>query len=362
MKNTSKLVTAICEIGIFAALGFVFDELQGIIFKSVFPNGGSIGFAMIAVLIIAYRRGLIPALLTGLIMGLFDIATSAYIIHPVQLFLDYILPYAFVGLIGLLKPLFDKNPDKKSQILWLIAGAVIGGLLKFICHYTAGVFFWAHPDEFAWGLETMNVYLYCFVYNIAFIGPSIILTGALFVAIYLRAPQLFIPKYDAADARLKNVINPTKIILSSSAIAVGLFFFVFFIIKYTKSFSDYSYVDEYGNNVYGYDFDPDFMMLFILGFFLLVMGINNLVKYFKDRFTFVSYSGALFGIVLASFIYGLTRLIRMYVKEKDPTDYWIWLIVSLVLLAGAATFFVLSIIQKKKASKKELDVTPSDLA
>ena len=71
MKNTSKLVTTLCEIGIFAALGFVFDELQGILFKSVFPSGGSIGIAMIAVLIIAYRRGLWPALLTGLIMGLF---------------------------------------------------------------------------------------------------------------------------------------------------------------------------------------------------------------------------------------------------------------------------------------------------
>lgn len=362
MKNTSKLVTAICEIGIFAALGFVFDELQGIIFKSVFPNGGSIGFAMIAVLIIAYRRGLIPALLTGLIMGLFDIATSAYIIHPAQLFLDYILPYAFVGFVGLLKPMFDKSPDKKSKILWLISGAVIGGMLKFVCHYVAGVFFWAHPQDFAWHLETMNVYLYCFIYNIAFIGPSIILTGALLIAIYLKAPQLFVPKYDVADAKLKNVINPIKIILSSAAIAAGLFFFIFFLVKYTKSFSDYSYVDEYGNNVYGYDFDPDFMMLFILGFFLLIMGINNLVKYFKDRFTFVAYSGGLLGIVIASTVYGLARLIRMYVKEKDPTNYWIWLGVSLALLAGVTTFFVLSLIEKKKQTKEQLDVAPSDLA
>ena len=71
MKNTSKLVTTLCEIGIFAALGFVLDELQGIIFKGVFPNGGSIGFAMIAVLIIAFRRRNVwPAVLTGLIIGL----------------------------------------------------------------------------------------------------------------------------------------------------------------------------------------------------------------------------------------------------------------------------------------------------
>ena len=97
MSTTSKYVRTICEIGIFAALGFVLDELQGIISKGLFINGGSIGFAMIAVLIIGYRRGWLPALLTGLIMGLFDIATSAYILHPAQLFLDYILPYALVA-------------------------------------------------------------------------------------------------------------------------------------------------------------------------------------------------------------------------------------------------------------------------
>ena len=91
MKNTTNLVRTLCEVGIFAALGFVFDELQGIFFGGVFPNGGSIGFAMIAVLIVSYRRGFLPGLLTGLLMGLFDIATKAYIIHPMQVLFDYIL-------------------------------------------------------------------------------------------------------------------------------------------------------------------------------------------------------------------------------------------------------------------------------
>ena len=38
MKNTTNAVRTISEVGIFAALGFVFDELQGIIFKGVFPK------------------------------------------------------------------------------------------------------------------------------------------------------------------------------------------------------------------------------------------------------------------------------------------------------------------------------------
>ena len=96
MKNKSNTVRTITEVGMFAALGFVFDELQGILSKGIFVNGGSIGFAMIAVLIVAYRRGFIPAFLTGLLMGLLDIATSAYILNPMQLVLDYILLYAVI--------------------------------------------------------------------------------------------------------------------------------------------------------------------------------------------------------------------------------------------------------------------------
>ena len=91
-KTRTNSIRTISEIGIFAALGYVLDELQGALSKGIFINGGSIGFAMIAVIIIAYRRGWLPALLTGLIMGLLDIATSAYILHPLQLLLDYILP------------------------------------------------------------------------------------------------------------------------------------------------------------------------------------------------------------------------------------------------------------------------------
>ena len=347
MKNTKNLVTTLCEIGIFAALGFVFDELQGILFKGVFPNGGSIGIAMIAVLIIAYRRGLWPALLTGLIMGVFDIATSAYIIHPVQLLLDYIFPYAFVGFAGLLKPFFDKYDDKKNRILWIIAGTVIGGLLKFTSHYLAGVFFWANPSDFAWNLNSTNVYLYCFIYNIAFIGPSIVLCAGLLVPLYIKAPQIFVVKKSEPSVEETNKPeeerNPFPLVLSIGTAAFGLFVFVFYLIKYIKSF----YFEDYGTAV-EYDFDPDSMLIFVLGLFVALLGANNIAKYFKNKFSYITYSGILSTILFASFVYGVARLIRMYVKEKDPTIYWIWFIIGLLSLAGAVTFSVISLIKKRK--------------
>ena len=353
MKNTSKLVTTLCEIGIFAALGFVFDELQGILFKGIFPNGGSIGIAMIAVLVIAYRRGLWPALLTGLIMGLLDVATSAYILHPVQMILDYIIPYALVGFAALLKPFFDRYEDKKSRILWLIAGAVVGGLLKFLSHYLAGVFFWTDATGFAWGLEEMNIYLYCFIYNIAFIGPSIVLCAAVMVPLYLKAPKVFATEKEQTvevskiEEVSKEEKNPFPMILSIAAMVFGTFVFVFYLIKYIKSFGDYT--DEYnGQPVYGYDFDPDSMLIFVLGLFLVVLGVNNLIKYFKNKFSYVAYSFVLSTVLFASLIYDIARLIRMYVKGKDPTLYWIWFVIGFLSLAGAVTFFVISYIKNKK--------------
>ena len=360
MKSSSKLVKTLCEIGIFAALGFVFDELQGILFKGVFPDGGSIGIAMIAVLIIAYRRGLLAGFLTGLIMGLLDVATSAYIIHPIQLMLDYVIPYALVGLAGLIRPLLYKHEDKKSRILLLIAGTFIGGLAKFLSHYAAGVFFWFDPDGFKWGLTYMSAYLYSFVYNIAFIGPSIVLTGALLIALYLRAPQVVILKKELQNKSLTDQIeeseqieqkepekeenkNPFPLVLSIATAAFATFVFVFYLIKYINSYSDY--ID---GNAFGYDFDPDSMLIFVLGLFLMIMGVNNIFKYFKNKFSYLAYSGVLATLLLVSFIYDISRIVRMYNDREDPTLYWIWFVIGLLSLAGGIVFFVISLIKSRK--------------
>ena len=348
MKNTTNTVRTISEIGIIAALGFVLDELQGILFKGVFVNGGSIGFAMIAVLIIAYRRGALAALATGLIMGLLDVATSAYILHPMQLLLDYIFPYAFVGLVGFLKPFYDKAEDKKIKILWLISGAVLGGMLKFLSHYLAGVIFWADPKSFAWDLNNMNPYLYCFIYNIAFIGPSIILTGALLVAIQLTAPRILTNKavVESNDVKKDKVVPMS---LSIASIAGGLFLFVFFLVKYIKSF--YGYEDD---GAYGYDFDPDSMVVFVVGLFLMVLGAISLYQSIKGKFSLIKFVGGFSLISLTAFIYGLARLIRMYVKEKDPTTYWIWFTITITVTLISAGLFVYLLIKDKKSKESNI--------
>ena len=345
MKNTTNLVRTICEVGIFAALGFVFDELQGLFFGSLFPNGGSIGFAMIAVLIIGFRRGWLPAILTGLIMGLFDIATSAYIIHPAQLFLDYILPYALVGVGCVFKIPFDKSNNKSQKILWIIVATLVGGFLKFMSHYLAGVIFWANPENFAWNLQAMNPYLYCFIYNIAFMGPSILLSGGLLIAMYLRVPSIFSIKSTEAKEDKKKNVCPYAF---ASVISVGgLFCFVWFLIDYIKSFSSYN--DE---GAFGYDFNPDSMVIFLCGLFLVVLGVLSFIKIFKSRFSPLFSASVALTVVSISWIYSISRLIRMYVKGKNPNLYWLWFGVGLGTILVFVALVLYFYFQKKKDSSE----------
>ena len=345
MSKTSNYVRTICEIGIFAAIGFVLDELQGILSKGLFINGGSIGFAMIAVLIIGFRRGWLPAILTGLIMGLFDIATSAYIIHPAQLFLDYILPYALVGVGCVFKIPFDKSNNKSQKILWIIVATLVGGFLKFMSHYLAGVIFWANPENFAWNLQAMNPYLYCFIYNIAFMGPSILLSGGLLIAMYLRVPSIFSIKSTEAKEDKKKNVCPYAF---ASVISVGgLFCFVWFLIDYIKSFSSYN--DE---GAFGYDFNPDSMVIFLCGLFLVVLGVLSFIKIFKSRFSPLFSASVALTVVSISWIYSISRLIRMYVKGKNPNLYWLWFGVGLGTILVFVALVLYFYFQKKKDSSE----------
>ena len=88
MKKNKLSVRVAAEIAIFAALAFAFDAIQGGIFKGVFASGGSIGFGMLPILVIAYRRGLLPGIICGFIVSIIYLMNKDTIdkyIEPVPL-------------------------------------------------------------------------------------------------------------------------------------------------------------------------------------------------------------------------------------------------------------------------------------
>lgn len=197
MKNKFNL-NVFAEIAIFSALTFALDILQGGLFRGVFPNGGSIGIAMLPIFIISYRRGFVPALLCGVIASFLQMLCGVYAIAGswqmilLQILLDYIITYPLVAFAGLFYKSFKNAKSSKKQNLYICLGSVLGGLLKLLSHYLAGVIFWKDncPADFLGGPA-----VYSLVYNGAYVIPSIIICVVILVIINLKQPFILNPNY-----------------------------------------------------------------------------------------------------------------------------------------------------------------------
>ncbi len=176
MKKTEVLV----EISIFAALGWILDFIQGLYsdFIPFLANGGSIGIAMIAVIIISLRRGTKAGLATGLILGILDAIDGNMWISPLvntwygallQICFDYIFAWMVVGLAGLFRNKVLNNRGKK-RVLYIVLACLIGAFGKYMFHFLSGVFFWEVPENIK-----MVKFIYSMLYNLLYIGPSFIL-------------------------------------------------------------------------------------------------------------------------------------------------------------------------------------------
>lgn len=181
MKFNSKLIA---EIAIMAALAFALDFIQGPITRGLFPNGGSIGIAMLPILILSYRRGFIYGFLAGLILSFIQMLGGVYLSADqwymiiLQLLLDYILAYPLVAFAGIFREKYLNSENKTKKNAFLIYGVILGGFLKIVCHYLAGVIFWSSscPEGYFGG-----AYVYSFVYNSSYMIPNIILNALILV-------------------------------------------------------------------------------------------------------------------------------------------------------------------------------------
>lgn len=323
MNKSSYLTRTIAEIGLFAALGFVLDELQGIIFSGVFTAGGSIGFAMVAVIIISYRRGWLPGLLTGLIMGGLDLITKSYLINFWQVLLDYLLPYALVSVCGFFKPWFIKEESETKKILILCLSIFVGGMLKFLSHFIVGTIIWA-PMGYEWAIE--NGALYSFAYNLAFTGPSIVLSAALTVAIYKRAPKtLVIPSFP--EEPNKRSIRAFDYVINPFGVILGIFLFAFYLTVYIQNYkaADKGYAIKITSN-------PQAVILMFTGLVLLLTFAFNIYLSIKKRQNYRLTCALLIILTAAHMIYAIAKIMICYLDEwQDPKIFFIWMVISLIL-------------------------------
>ncbi len=193
---------ALAEIALLAAFAVVLDLIQSAICKffPLWPNGGSIGIAMVPIIILAYRRGTVCGLLGGLIVGVLDmldgvdispLAVNGWMVLA-SVLLDYVLAWTVVGFAGLVGHFVRNAKSKRALILWSILGALIGGGIRFISHFLSGLYMWEK------GTEVLNIaidlehYVYSLAYNASYLVPSIILCMIVVAILLAVQPKILV--------------------------------------------------------------------------------------------------------------------------------------------------------------------------
>ena len=127
------------------------------------PQGGSITpAAMLPLILFMVACGPLKGFVVGCAFGLLKLLADPYIIHPLQLLVDYPLAYGAM-ILGCLATLLPVKKQWQLPIAALLAG--IGRY--FMVVLSGAVFFAEYAGE-------QNAWIYSLVYNISYLGPDIL--------------------------------------------------------------------------------------------------------------------------------------------------------------------------------------------
>lgn len=170
MKNNFR---RLCEGAIMVAIAQILSYIK----LWEMPWGGSIVLAMVPIILFSVRWGLGSGLLAGFVFGVLQFMfDGGFAIGWQSIIGDYLLAFTVLGLAGLMK-------GKKLGVFW---GTLIGGVARFLVHYVVGATIWAAymPDTF-FGMTMTSPWIYSLLYNIAYMGPNIIITLVIFGLLYV---------------------------------------------------------------------------------------------------------------------------------------------------------------------------------
>ncbi|WP_370830460.1 energy-coupled thiamine transporter ThiT [Clostridium sp.] len=163
--TTKKMIV----IAMMSGLSFMLGLIQFV----KYPQGGGITlFSMLPIMVLSLLYGRTAGVTGGLIWGLLSLLNGAYVIHPIQFFLDCLFGPMALGFTCIF------GSDKKYKI---ILGSLFAVTLSVFSYFVSGVVFFA---QFA--PEGMNPYLYSFLYNFTSAGVEGILCTVLISIIPLK--------------------------------------------------------------------------------------------------------------------------------------------------------------------------------
>lgn len=169
---------AVAISAVLVALSLILNQL--VLFRM--PQGGSITvFSMVPIVLCAYFFGVRRGLMAGMCVGLIDLIFNPYVIHPIQLLLDYPLAFGALAFGGIFA----------AQKNGLIKGYIFGVFCRYICAVLSGVIFFG-----AYAPEGFNALTWSLWYNLTYLAVEGVITVVL----------LFIPQVKGLFERLKRQV------------------------------------------------------------------------------------------------------------------------------------------------------------
>ncbi len=162
--NAFRETRVLTEAALAIALAFVLGLLPA--FKM--PFGGSISLEMIPLILLALRQGPVVGTVAGVAYGFLDLVIDPFIVHPVQVLLDYPLAFGALGLAGFFPP----------SVRGAILGSTVAVFGRFVCHFLSGVVFFS---SYAW--KGWSPAAYSAVYNAGYLVPSLLIALVVVVAL-----------------------------------------------------------------------------------------------------------------------------------------------------------------------------------
>jgi thiamine transporter len=171
MKLTTRIVSeAVVLVALAGALNFI--KIYTL------PQGGSItAGAMVPICWFALRRGLRWGIFAGVVFGFVVMLNPVdlYVVHPVQLLLDYPIAFGALGLAGA----FRKYP---------LVGVGVAMVGRFISHFVSGVVFFS-----MFAPPGMSPFLYSAIYNGSYLTGEFVVTAVImYLLVKRRALDLYL--------------------------------------------------------------------------------------------------------------------------------------------------------------------------
>lgn len=134
------------------------------------PFGGTVTlFSMLPLALCGYYLGTRRGVLTGFAVGLMNLIFGPYVIHPLQLLIDYPFAFGALGLSGLFR-------NRKNG---LVTGYLFGLFARYLCAVASGIIFFGD-----YAPEGFNAVTWSLWYNFTYLAAE----GVITVIIILLPP------------------------------------------------------------------------------------------------------------------------------------------------------------------------------